>query len=146
MNGSTYQAALASNSVDAEVIGIVSKVGGNLSVDEFELTFIGEIHGNFSSVTDNGTALTPGSTYYLSPTTSGKITPTAPEASGTVHKALLIATSSTSAVVISFTGGVLASPITVSNSSTTAARISQINQFKVGDVLRFKAYSGGITL
>lgn len=146
LNGSNYVSALASNAVEAEVVGIVSKVGGNLSANEFELTFIGEIYGDFSLATENGAALTPGSTYYLSPTTSGKLVPTAPEASGTVHKALMIATSSTSAIVIPFTGGVLSSPVTLSNSSTTSARISQINQFKAGDIVRFKAYSGGVTL
>ena len=141
-DGTNYAQALATDGANAEVIGIVSKV---INSTTFELTFIGEIFGDFTSV-NGGSALNPGSTYYLSPYTSGAITSVQPTASGSVHKAVFIATSATSAVVIPFTGGVLSSPLNLANSSSVATRIQQANKFSIGDILRFKAYNPGVTL
>jgi hypothetical protein len=142
-DGTDYVRALANSSENAEVIGIVSK---SINSTTFELTFIGEIIGDFSDETDSGGALQAGRTYYLSPYSTGKLTAVQPIASGTVHKAVLIATSSTSAVVLPFTGGVLASPLNIANASSVTTRIFQINRFKKGDVVRFKAYPSGVTL
>ena len=141
-DGSTYVAAIATDGQAAEVIGLVSEV---INTNTFELTFSGEIFGNFATV-NGGSALNPGSTYYLSPYTTGRVTAVQPTASGSVHKALFIATSSTSAVVIPFTGGVLTAPLTLASSTSVATRIEQANKFSVGDILRFKAYSPGVTL
>ena len=144
-NGSDWAAAEGDNAENAEVVGIVSRV---LDVNNFELTFIGEIFGNFSSVTEDGGSLSTGRTYYLSPYNAGKITVTQPTASGSVHKAVLVATSPTSAVVIPFTGGVLSSPLTIANASSVSTQINQVNRFRIGDVVRFKEYQtvGGVTL
>jgi len=142
-DGTDYVRALGNSSENAEVLGIVSK---SIDSTTFELTFIGEIIGDFSGETDSGGALQAGRTYYLSPYNSGKLTSVQPTASGSVHKAVLIATSSTSAVVLPFTGGVLASPLNLANASSVATRIFQINRFNKGDVVRFKAYPTGVTL
>jgi hypothetical protein len=141
-DGSNYVGAIATNAQAAEVIGIVSSV---IDAHTFELTFNGEIFGDFTTV-NGGSALNPGSTYYLSPYTTGRVTPIQPTASGSVHKALFIATSSTSAVVIPFTGGVLTDSIILAGSSSVSTRIAQANKFSVGDIVRFKAYSPGVTL
>lgn len=136
LNSGTYVAARADTAENAEVIGIVSAV---FDTHNFELTFIGEIFGNFSEVlTDQvGGNLAVGSTYYLSPGQLGKITPVQPLTAGNVHKAVLIATGNQSAVVLPFTGGLLTSSLTISTSSSVATRIKQINNFKKGDIVRF---------
>lgn len=141
-DGTNYVKAQATDGSNAEVMGIVSKY---IDVNTFELTFIGEIFGDFTTV-NSGSALNPGSTYYLSPYVSGGITPVQPSAAGVVHKAVLIATSATSAVVIPFTGGVLSSPLNIVNASSVATRIVQANTFAVGDIVRFKSYPTGVTL
>ena len=142
-NPPSYVAAQANGEDSAEVVGIVSSI---ISTTEFEITFIGEIFGNFSEVTDTGGNLTAGKTYYLSPSTPGKITLTQPTSSGTVHKAVLIATGTNSAVVIPFTGGVLTQSITLASSTSVAQRINQLNKFKIGDIIRFKASPSPVTL
>lgn len=142
-----YVRARADSSDNAEVVGIVSRIDG---ARDFELTFIGEIFGDFSPVIEGGvpgsSQLQTGKTYYLSPNEGGKITSVQPTTAGLVHKAVLIATGPRSATVIPFTGGLLASTVTVSTVSSVATRLKQLNRFKVGDILRFKAVPGGITL
>ena len=138
-----YAAAQASDTESAEVVGIVSKV---IDADSFELTFIGEIFGDFAPINTSGTSLVAGTVYYLSPGTPGIITPVQPTSPGTVHKAVLIATGTASAIVLPFTGGLLASPIQIASSSSVATRIVQLNTFKAGDIVRFKAYPSGVTL
>jgi len=140
---SAYAKAQASDADSAEVVGVVSKV---IDANTFEITFIGEIFGDFSPVNATGSGLVAGTVYYLTPDSEGKLTPVQPTSPGTVHKAVLIATGTQSAVVMPFTGGVLQSPIQIANSSSVATRIVQYNTFKVGDVVRFKAYPSGVTL
>lgn len=140
-DGTNYVKAQASDGDSSEVVGVVSRV---ISTVQFELTFIGEIFGSFAAV--NGGPLNPGSTYYLSPYVAGEITAVQPTASGVVHKAVLVATSATSAIVLPFTGGVLSSPISIVNASSVSTTIPQYNKFTLGDMVRFKQYAGGITL
>lgn len=143
-DGSAYQFAQANNGDNAEVVGIVSKI---LSGNEFEITFLGEIFGDFSGALTTGTVLIPGKTYYLAPDSAGKLTSTQPITAGQVHKAVMVSTGTNSAVVLPFTGGVLQSPIQISSSSSVSTRISQLNKFVPGDIVRFKSYSGpGVTL
>ena len=142
-NPPSYVRARANDPDNAEVVGVVSSI---ISTTEFELTFIGEIFGDFSGVTDTSTSLSTGKTYYLSPSVEGKITLTQPTSSGTVHKAVLIATGPNSAVVIPFTGGVLTQSITLSSTTSVSQRINQLNKFKIGDVIRFRATTQPVTL
>lgn len=134
-DGTTWVLALANDEASAEVAGIVSNL---IDSQTFEITFIGEIFGNFSSANADGGALTPGATYYLSPFVSGKITSVQPRSSGMVHKAVLLATGANSAIVLPFTGGLLTSTLNISNTSSIGTRINQLNRFKMGDVVRFK--------
>lgn len=141
----SYVAAIATDGINAEVVGIVSEVSNT----SYEITFIGEIFGNFSSVIEGGGNLRVGEVYYLSPFTAGKITSTQPIAAGTVHKAVLIATGTNSAVVMPFTGGVLSTPIQLANATSVTTTINQVNRFRIGDIVRFRAApigSSGLTL
>lgn len=141
-----YAAAQASSGTNAEVIGIVSATPITMGTTRHEITMLGEIHGDFRSVTENGSSLVAGRTYYLSPYSAGKITEIQPTVPGQVHKAVLIATGASAAMVLPFTGGELGTPINIANSTSITTRINQLHKFNLGDSVRFKAYSGGVTL
>ena len=141
-----YAAAQASSGTNAEVIGIVSATATTMGTNRYEITMLGEIHGDFRSVTENGSSLVAGRTYYLSPYSAGKITEIQPTVPGQVHKAVLIATGASAAMVLPFTGGELGTPINIANSTSITTRINQLHKFNLGDSVRFKAYSGGVTL
>ena len=138
-----YTRAEADSGFNAEVVGVVSK---RISSTVYEITFIGEIFGDFTQVTENASALSVGKTYYLSPYTAGKITEVQPTTPGQVHKAVLVASGVSSGIVIPFTGGELGTPITISNSTSIATTINQLNRFTPGDTVRFKPYVAGVTL
>ena len=138
-----YTRAEADSGFNAEVVGVVSK---RISSTVYEITFIGEIFGDFTQVTESGSALSVGKTYYLSPYTAGKITDVQPTTPGQVHKAVLVASGVSSGIVIPFTGGELGTPITISNSTSIATTINQLNRFTPGDTVRFKPYVSGVTL
>jgi hypothetical protein len=142
LNSSTYTVAKADSASTSEVVGLVSRVIDN---NNFEITFLGEIFGNFSSVTEGNSSLTPGSVYYLSPFTAGRITATQPSAAAQVHKAVLIATSATSGIVYPFTGGILSSPVNISSATSLGNVFNQYNQFKVGDFVRWNPTSTTLT-
>jgi hypothetical protein len=138
-----YTRAEADSGFNAEVIGVVSK---KISSTVYEITFIGEIFGDFTQVTESGAALSTGKTYYLSPYSAGKITEVQPTTPGQVHKAVLVASGASSGIVIPFTGGELGTPLTLASSSTISTTINQLNRFTPGDTVRFKRYVGGVTL
>jgi hypothetical protein len=82
-----YVGAIATSLANADVIGMV---GETPSVDQFILVNAGEIEGMVG--------LTTGTTYYLSATTAGAFTDTAPTTPGQVSKPILRATSSTTGI------------------------------------------------
>lgn len=84
-NGTNYVKALADTSGNAEVVGIVTSV---TDANNFTLTTGGQ-------VTSFAGGLTAGSVYFLSTTTAGLLTATAPSTSGQISKPLLIASSTT---------------------------------------------------
>jgi hypothetical protein len=133
-----YAAAQADNPENAEVIGVVSRV---VDGNNFELTFMGEIFDiNFSAVNSDGSANgITGAVYYLSPYTAGKISTSYPTLVNTVHKAVFIATSSSSGVVVPWTGGVISDSVVLGESTSNTVKIEQLNQFRPGDVVRFKS-------
>tara|TARA_R110000868_G_scaffold9867_2_gene48480 strand:- start:52903 stop:54849 length:1947 start_codon:yes stop_codon:yes gene_type:complete len=130
-------------SVDkAEVVGVVSN---RVDADNFEITFIGEVFGNWADATLAGSStLATGGVYYLS-SIAGKLNTSPSTTAATVHKAVLIATSSTSAVVVPFTGGLLVEDVSVATATTVGSTITQYNKFKVGYALRFVAGSQGLS-
>ena len=135
--GTAWAAAKADNAANAEVVGVVSRVDGN----EFEITYIGDVVDVSPSVIADGASLVPGAVYYLSPSVLGKVVSTAPTSAGSVHKAVFLATSSTTATVIPWTGGVISSPVQLSYATSLSQRIMQLNKFKAGEIVRFKAGS-----
>ena len=140
-SGGAYELALGDSAENAEIVGVVSDL---LSENEFEISFIGEIFGDFRNVTNDGTSLTPGGVYYIHPTLTGKYNSTPSTISGSVHKACFVATGVSSAIVLPFTGGVISDPVLLSDSSSLTTPIRQYNTFKIGDVVRFRA--GNTTL
>lgn len=129
-----YAPALSTSISVAEVVGVVSD---RIDANNFELTFSGEIHGNFSnSLLSGASTLGTGGVYYLS-NSAGKLSPSPSTAPGTVHKAVFIATGSSSAVVVPFTGGLLAEDVIIASATSVVREVSQFNKFRVGDAIRF---------
>jgi hypothetical protein len=139
--GGAYLPADCTNVDKAEVVGVVSNL---IDATTVEVTFIGEIFGNFTNALPSGSNLTVGAVYYLS-TSAGKLSITPSRAVGTVHKAVLIATSASSAIVIPFTGGLLAEDAVITAASTVGRSIVQINKFRVGDAVRWISGSAGLS-
>lgn len=145
-DGKYYPASC--NDVDqAETIGLVSAL---VDSNNFELTYIGEIYGNFSNALLSGSSLVSGTVYYLT-NSVGKLSTVPSRAAGTVHKAVMIGTGSNSGVVIPFTGGLLSDDLIITTASTVGKTVLQLNKFRVGDALRWipgatglsYAYAGG---
>ncbi len=140
-----YAKAQANTEVASEVIGVVSRV---YSANVYEITFIGEVSIDTPSAVIEGApaTLTTGSTYYLSPYTPGKLQSSQPTAAGQIHKAVFIATGPKTVVVMPFTGGLLAAPISTATSTLNSVRIFQYHRLQKGDFVRYRRISGGITL
>ena len=137
-----YIAADCTTVDKAEVVGVVSN---RVDANNFEVTFIGEVFGNWTNALLSGSStLATGGVYYLS-TSAGKLNTTPSKAAGTVHKAVLIATSSNSGIVIPFTGGLLVDDTIVTTATTVGTQVSQYNKFKIGDAVRFVAGSAGLS-
>lgn len=97
LNGSTYAKAQADTVVKAEVIGIVD---GVTDTDNFTLATAGEVSGL--------AGLSTGTVYYLSPSSAGAITSTEPSTSTQVSKPVLVATSSSSGIIVNMRGKLIA--------------------------------------
>ena len=95
-NGSSYVLAKADNAADAEVVGIVTTATGS----QFTMATAGYVTGL--------SGLTAG-VNFLSPTTAGALTTTAPSAAGQVLRSVLNADSSTSGTILAGPGSVIAS-------------------------------------
>lgn len=90
-DGTSYKRARANSVATADVIGIVTSVA---TTDKFTLTTNGFVNMQGQPGWVDG-AWVPGSTYYLSATTAGALTPTEPIAAGEINKPLLVAINST---------------------------------------------------
>jgi hypothetical protein len=95
---STYTKARADSSANAEVAGIVSAVAG---ANDFTLTTGGKITGL--------SGLTAAEMYFLSPTTAGALTLTAPSTVGQVSKPILYTDTTTSGYFFNMRGAVVSS-------------------------------------
>lgn len=105
-SGGTYNKAIADGTYDGEVLGIVSKV---IDIDYFDLTQTGYVSGL--------TGLTTNSTYFLSDTIPGGLSFSAPSTDGYISKAVLIASSPTSAWILAYPGYTVATGSTGSGST-----------------------------
>lgn len=94
--GSTYALAKADADATSEVVGVVS---GVIDADSFRLLSVGFVTGLSGLVT--------GSTYYLSDTSAGALTATAPTVGPSVNKPVLVAVSTTTGYVLQSRGYVI---------------------------------------
>lgn len=109
---SLYVKAQANSAANCEVIGIVSSVA---TVNVFTI-----LHCGFISGLSN---LTPGSQYYLSDSTAGLLTATAPTGFSSIVKPLLIAVSATTGYFFNMVG----IPVSAQNSYTTSFANSDLS-------------------
>jgi hypothetical protein len=138
-NSSTgYTAGKANSQSTAETIGILSK----LTTDSAYLTVFGKIEGDFTNVTGDGSALSPGCIYFLDSATGGKITTTEPTANGAVSKPVLLSVGATAGVVLQYRGNYLDS--TAASGGASGSNIIYVviatttpltNQFAVGSII-----------
>jgi hypothetical protein len=110
----TYTKAQANSAANAEMVGMVSSV---LSADAFTLTMDGQVTGL--------SGLTPAEVYFLSPTTAGAITATAPTTVGQIKKPVFYAQSATAGVVYNMLGIQLSS----GGSTVTSFAFTNANGF-----------------
>jgi hypothetical protein len=102
-----YLAAQANSPSTADAIGVVQSATGT----QFTVIYCGQI-------TIPGAGWTDGNAYYLSDTTAGLLTLTAPSTAGEVSKPLMIATGSTTGLVFNWRGEVIeAAPSGISGAS-----------------------------
>lgn len=106
-SGSSYAKAQADSAANAEVVGIVSTV---TSSNIFVLTMAGYVSGLSS--------LTAGTTYFLSTSSAGALTTTAPSTAGQIWKPLLNTDSTTSGIFSNYLGLVVPSTTTASTTVT----------------------------
>lgn len=139
-NGLTL--ALANNGTNAESLGIV--VGSNGTAETVDVCTIGYVGGNFSGAIDSldaATSLGTGEFYFLSSNQAGKITKTAPSATGTIRKPILYALGGDKAMVMNYVGNKNVDIDTLYsklNASTVVIKHTP-DYFSVGDVVRFDA-------
>ena len=101
-SGGTYNRAIANDTYNGEILGIVSKC---YNTSCFDLTQAGYVSGL--------TSLSANTTYFLSDVTPGLLTTAEPSTSGYLVKAVLIANSSTSGWVLPYPGYLVTSGTTV---------------------------------
>mgnify|MGYP001428283159 CR=1 FL=1 len=137
-----FTLAKADSADNAEAVGII---GANQGSNTADIVFSGELIGDFREAV-GGETLTPGKAYFLSTTASGQLTTAQPTDSGLVNKPMFIAldniptlgVSGDRALVVNYRGSLVPDE-TDDLSLQTANRylVNQINDFVVGDAVRF---------
>lgn len=92
LNGSIYTFAKADLESTSEVAGLISRI---VDINSFEICLGGEVSSIGANLIEGGGSLTPGEMYFLSASTTGKITITAPSVVGQVSKPIGIARTTT---------------------------------------------------
>jgi len=82
-SGGSYHKAVALESIHGFPVGLVREI---FDANTFMLTFAGYIEGMNTATDDLGSPITASTTYYLSPTSPGKLTKTKPTAAGQLVK------------------------------------------------------------
>ena len=137
-----FTLAKADSADNAEAVGII---GANQGSNTADIVFSGELIGDFREAV-GGETLTPGKAYFLSTTASGQLTTVQPRDPGLVNKPMFIAldniptlgVSGDRALVVNYRGSLVPDE-TDDLSLQTANRylVNQINDFVVGDAVRF---------
>ena len=118
LSGSTYVKAKADTVANAEAVGIVA---GVIDANNFQLMQVGYIAGL--------TGLAAGTAYYLSATTAGAITSTAPSTPGQIVKPIIVADGTTTGYVLNYRGSVVPSSggVTFARQAVTMTSASLAN-------------------
>lgn len=136
-----YTAAQADSTENAEALGMVSYAKGS----EFEVTYSGEIRGDFRASNAAGSHLSAGIAYFLSAATgdAGKFTESAPSSVNQVKKPMMVATGTGEGLVVNYIGGIIQD---ATEASATSQRITintnpdstgiTANYFLIGDAVR----------
>ena len=139
--GDGFTAAYAANKAEAEAVGIVSDV---IDDTTFDITFQGEVRGNFDKIIDNvavGFTLEIGKAYFLSSGATGMLSQNPPVDSqvGFVRKPMMIGITGDTGFVVSYVGGEIAESIeTGVVAQGNRLLVNQENHgFTVGDVMKF---------
>jgi len=148
-SGEGFTGARANRLEEAEAIGIVSKVYDD---DTFDITFSGEVVGNFSGAIDyfiSGQTLNPGHAYFLSKSVKGNMQREAPIQPGHIRKPMMVAIDEDRAIVTNYIGAEIAEAFPgESFTARNTITINQQNAFNVGDPVTFMegetaGFSGG---
>lgn len=135
LNGSTWTLAQADTEAAAEVAGFIYAI---IDVDTVRLALGGQIPTVGANLLEGGGNLVAGEAYFLSATTAGKITATAPTVIGYVSKPIGIATSTTTLLTYNFRGAVVGganarTQITLSNNTT--ADVLDVAAYDAGEIV-----------
>lgn len=133
----SYAKAQANSVANAEVVGVVESV---TSSSQFTLVTQGVITGL--------TGLTDSTEYFLSPTTAGLITSTEPTSVGQISKPVLVATSTTTGIVVNMRGIEIASSygtMSSQNASGVAITGGTISGVSIAEKVYSLAYAATIT-
>ena len=132
--------AKADTKQNAEVVGVISRI---VDANTFDVTFSGEVvakpgetwsHALTAGLTD----LSPGHAYFLSHTSEGKLSLTPVTTPGFIRKPVITALDDNRALVTNYIGHEVASEdVLAAAGASNRKLIEQVNDFEVGDVLRF---------
>lgn len=100
-DGSDYLKAIATVASDQEAVGIVSDV---VDADNYSITYGGYFDGLSSATDANSKAFSADTTYFLSPTVSGKLTPDEPTTIGQISKPMINTLGLDDALVLNYRG------------------------------------------
>jgi hypothetical protein len=133
--------AKADSAANAESLGIV--VGVNGTAETVDVSTIGYVSGNFANAIDTNDSMSnlgTGEFYFLSTSQAGKITKTAPSATGTIRKPILYALGGDKAMVMNYVGNKnvdIDSLYSKLNASNVVIK-HDANFFSIGDAVRFE--------
>jgi microcystin-dependent protein len=131
LSGSDYVKARADAANTAEVVGLFeSKIDDN--------TFILAMAGDVTvDVSVSGAALVPGETYFLSPSSAGKITATEPTVVGQISKPIGIAKTASTLEFINMRGAVVGGAnvrTTIPLAQTTTNTVQNVSAYEAGEL------------
>jgi hypothetical protein len=131
-----FTLAYSSGATHAEAVGMISRVNGD---SDFEVTFNGEVEGNFTSAINIGGSLSVGCSYFLH-TANGQISTTEPNAVGHVSKPVLIGLASDRGLFVNYrgqsiySGGGAGSGVSGGDGTSIRTTISS-GSFALGDII-----------
>jgi hypothetical protein len=126
LNGSTYTYAIANATNTAEVAGLIYKI---VDTNTFLVCLSGEVASVGANLIEGGGSLVAGETYFLSPTTAGKITTSDPTVVGQVSKPIGVARSTTAFEFFNMRGSVVGganarTQLSLSNNAITTIQVA----------------------